>query len=31
VAELTVGVSGPGYDLGELRELIAWRDRYNAG
>lgn len=31
VAELTVGVSGPKYDLGELRELIAWRDRYNAG
>jgi probable F420-dependent oxidoreductase len=30
VAELTVGVSGPDYDLGELRELIAWRDRYNA-
>jgi alkanesulfonate monooxygenase SsuD/methylene tetrahydromethanopterin reductase-like flavin-dependent oxidoreductase (luciferase family) len=31
VAELTVGVGGPDYDLGELRELIAWRDRYNAG
>lgn len=28
--ELTVGVSGPGYDLGELHELIAWRERYNA-
>ncbi len=30
VAELTVGVGGPDYDLGELRELIAWRDRHNA-
>jgi alkanesulfonate monooxygenase SsuD/methylene tetrahydromethanopterin reductase-like flavin-dependent oxidoreductase (luciferase family) len=33
VSELTVqvGGSGSGYDLGELRELIAWRDRRNAG
>jgi probable F420-dependent oxidoreductase len=32
VAELTVGVGGDGsgYDLSELRELIAWRDRRNA-
>ena len=30
VAELTVRSGGPDYDLGELRELIAWRDRYNA-
>jgi probable F420-dependent oxidoreductase len=32
VSELTVGVggSGSGYDLGELREMIAWRDRRNA-
>jgi hypothetical protein len=29
VAELTVGVDGSsagGYDLGELRELLQWRD-----
>jgi len=32
VNELTVGVSGGphGYDLGELRELLQWRDRRNA-
>jgi probable F420-dependent oxidoreductase len=30
VAEITVGVGGPDYDLGELREAIQWRDRYNA-
>ena len=30
VAEITVGVGGPNYDLGELREAIQWRDRYNA-
>jgi probable F420-dependent oxidoreductase len=30
VAEITVGVGGPDYDLGELREAIRWRDRYNA-
>jgi probable F420-dependent oxidoreductase len=32
VSELTVGVNGSdsGYDLGELREMIAWRDRRNA-
>ncbi len=29
VAEITVGVSGPDYDLGTLREAIQWRDRYN--
>jgi probable F420-dependent oxidoreductase len=32
VHELTIGVSGgpDGYDLGGLRDLLAWRDRYNA-
>ena len=30
VAELTFRVSGPDCDLGELREAIQWRDRYNA-
>jgi probable F420-dependent oxidoreductase len=32
VSEITVAVGGSdsGYDLGELRELIAWRDRRNA-
>jgi probable F420-dependent oxidoreductase len=32
VHELTVGVSGgpDGYDLGELRELLQWRDHRNA-
>jgi probable F420-dependent oxidoreductase len=32
VAELTIGVGGENgaYDLGPLRELLAWRDRYNA-
>ena len=32
VAEITIGASGTasGYDLGELRELLAWRDRRNA-
>lgn len=30
VAEITVGVGGPDYDLGQLREAIQWRDRYNA-
>ena len=32
VNELTVGVGGGpgGYDLGELRELLHWRDRRNA-
>ncbi len=30
VAELTFRVSGPDHDLGELREAIQWRDRYNA-
>jgi len=29
VTEVTVGVSGPDYDLGQLRELIQWRDRHN--
>jgi alkanesulfonate monooxygenase SsuD/methylene tetrahydromethanopterin reductase-like flavin-dependent oxidoreductase (luciferase family) len=31
VDELTVGVGGgpDGYDLGELRELVQWRDRRN--
>lgn len=31
VAEITIRVSGPDYDLGELREAIQWRDRRNAG
>ena len=26
----TVGVGGPDYDLGPLRDLVAWRDRTNA-
>ena len=32
VHELTIGVTGgpDGYDLGELRELVQWRDRRNA-
>jgi hypothetical protein len=32
VHELTLGVSGgpDGYDLGELRELVQWRNRRNA-
>jgi probable F420-dependent oxidoreductase len=32
VAELTVAIGGDGkgYDLGQLRELLAWRDRRNA-
>jgi probable F420-dependent oxidoreductase len=30
VAEITIGVGGPDYDLGRLREAIQWRDRYNA-
>ena len=32
VSEITVGVGGDGsgYDLGELREMIAWRDSRNA-
>jgi probable F420-dependent oxidoreductase len=32
VHELTIGVGGgpDGYDLGELRELLQWRDRRNA-
>jgi hypothetical protein len=25
----TYGVQGPAYDLGPLRELIAWRDERN--
>jgi probable F420-dependent oxidoreductase len=31
--EVTIGLGGDGskYDLGELRELLAWRDGYNAG
>jgi probable F420-dependent oxidoreductase len=31
VSEVTVGIGGSpdGYDLGRLRELIQWRDRYN--
>jgi alkanesulfonate monooxygenase SsuD/methylene tetrahydromethanopterin reductase-like flavin-dependent oxidoreductase (luciferase family) len=34
VDELTVGVGGGAdgsYDLGELREVLAWRDQHNAG
>ena len=32
VAEITIGFSGEGggYDFGRLRELLAWRDGYNA-
>ncbi len=30
VAEITVGLSGPDYDLGKVRELLQWRDRHNA-
>jgi probable F420-dependent oxidoreductase len=32
VAEVTIGIGGDGhgYDLGPLRELLAWRDEYNA-
>ena len=26
----TVGVGGPGYDLAELRDWIAWRDGQDA-
>jgi alkanesulfonate monooxygenase SsuD/methylene tetrahydromethanopterin reductase-like flavin-dependent oxidoreductase (luciferase family) len=26
-----IGGDGKGYDLGALRELVAWRDRVNAG
>ena len=33
VSEIEIGVGGSpsGYDLGPLRELVQWRDRYNAG
>lgn len=26
----TLGLNGPGYDLGAVRDLIAWRDARNA-
>jgi probable F420-dependent oxidoreductase len=29
VSELTVSTSGPDYDLSELRDVLAWRDRVN--
>jgi probable F420-dependent oxidoreductase len=31
VTHFTVGVSGPDYDFGALREAIQWRDTFNAG
>ena len=30
VSEITIRTSGPDHDLGELREALQWRDRYNA-
>jgi probable F420-dependent oxidoreductase len=30
VGQFTVGLNGPDYDLGPLRELLAWRDSRNA-
>jgi hypothetical protein len=29
VSQFTVGVGGPDYDLGRLREWISWRDEQN--
>ena len=29
-SELTIRLTGPRYDLGELREAIQWRDRHNS-
>jgi hypothetical protein len=31
VTHFTIGISGPDYDLGALREAIQWRDAVNAG
>jgi alkanesulfonate monooxygenase SsuD/methylene tetrahydromethanopterin reductase-like flavin-dependent oxidoreductase (luciferase family) len=30
VSELTVRLTGPDYDTGELREALKWRDHHNA-
>ena len=31
VTHFTLGISGPDYDMGVLKELVAWRDEKNAG
>lgn len=30
LSEITVGISGLDYDLGKLREVLQWCDRYNS-